>query len=256
MAHVQLQDKYTQIDNELLDALGRIDLSGRQMNIVIVVIRYTFGFHRSEHQLGATYIAKKIGLQKSQIAADLVKLINRKILTVVVDHTKTKARILAVNTNFKEWVSRKPLTVNESTDSAVLKTLDTSVNGFDDHIKDKIKEIINIPFDAVSFRTGEKSITAEVPAIATDQPWHKNSVFTVTQAYQKELSKQYGMPEGKLKKQFEQMDKWLKEKKTTKLNDSNGFISDWLEKHKEDLPDQPKVTLQPISSDTPPWQDN
>jgi phage replication O-like protein O len=50
-----LDNGYTRIANEILEAMAKIKLSPTQYRILFVVWRYTYGFQRKEHKLSLTF---------------------------------------------------------------------------------------------------------------------------------------------------------------------------------------------------------
>ena len=60
MADVQLENGYTRIANELLEAIYSAGFTATQLNIIFVIIRNTYGFSRNDHTLSLNYINKAI----------------------------------------------------------------------------------------------------------------------------------------------------------------------------------------------------
>ena len=79
---VQLENGYTRIANEILDVLAKTSLNGTQRRVLDVVFRQTYGYHRKEHNLSLTFIAKATGIHKKQIQRELSALIERNIIIV------------------------------------------------------------------------------------------------------------------------------------------------------------------------------
>ncbi len=103
MASPQLEDGYTRIANEILEAVYSADLNGTQLKIVLCIWRFTYGFQRKEHALSEIFISKAIGRHKNQVAPEIQKLISRKIILVEKDATFTKPRVLAFNKYNEQW---------------------------------------------------------------------------------------------------------------------------------------------------------
>lgn len=55
---------FTKFDNEIFEMLLRADLNCTQLKIMLAIVRYTYGYHREECLLTASYIAMLTG--KSQ----------------------------------------------------------------------------------------------------------------------------------------------------------------------------------------------
>ncbi len=107
---VQLENGYTRIANEILEALASTDLNGTQRRIIDVVLRQTYGYQRKDHEISITFIANATNIHKKQIQRELNVLIERKIIDVVVEATFNKSRVLSLNKNYKGWLNSSEVT--------------------------------------------------------------------------------------------------------------------------------------------------
>jgi phage replication O-like protein O len=98
-----MKDNFTMIPNELLSAICKIRCSGLHKDIILCVIRYTYGFHRKDGELSLRYIAKYTNHSKARISEGIKELIERKILYVTQNYKNHKPRFLMINSNFKLW---------------------------------------------------------------------------------------------------------------------------------------------------------
>lgn len=114
MASPQVENGYTKIASELLDAIMRYKCGGIQKDIIMCVIRYTYGYQRKEHFLGTGFIANAIGRNSRRVAQEIEKLIERNVLIEVRSYTENSPRILKLNKNYDNWVCAGPLTVSET----------------------------------------------------------------------------------------------------------------------------------------------
>ena len=101
MANPQLEDGYTSIANEYLDALVRANLTGAQYQIMLLVIRQTWGWNKKRDILSYGQIAKKTSLHRHSVIREVKKLVANKLLGV--------ANTLPVNTfelqkDYDKWV--------------------------------------------------------------------------------------------------------------------------------------------------------
>ncbi|QIB26072.1 replication protein [Caloranaerobacter azorensis] len=103
MANPQLENGFTRIANEILEALAKTKLNGTQFRIIMTIFRYTYGFHRKEHEMSETFIAEAVGITKRQVRRELKTLVDNKIIIITKESTYTKARKLKFNKNYKEW---------------------------------------------------------------------------------------------------------------------------------------------------------
>jgi phage replication O-like protein O len=123
MASPQLENGHTRIANELLEAIVRYHCSGAQKDIILAVIRVTYGFRTTSRAIGTAYLAKLTGRHPKKVAADVSVLIQRRVLKQVEGYAMNKARTLALNKNYDDWVSTKSLPVNETVDRVSTKPL-------------------------------------------------------------------------------------------------------------------------------------
>jgi phage replication O-like protein O len=117
VASPQVENGYTRIANELMEVIPLHKFNGTQFRILIVVLRYTYGFQRKSHELSLTFIADSTGMHKQQIKRELDILIKNKVLIEEEPPSFNKSRIIQFNKNYKEWLisrqSAKTLTVNK-----------------------------------------------------------------------------------------------------------------------------------------------
>jgi len=82
MANPQIEEGYTKIANEILEALALNRLSGQEIQIVFVVLRKTYGFNKSEDEISLSQFSDCTGINRPKIVVLLKGLIGKKILTV------------------------------------------------------------------------------------------------------------------------------------------------------------------------------
>ena len=72
---------YTRLDNNILDFLFSCDLSLNELQILIFIIRQTYGFSRFEAQITNSYIAQGTGIDERQVRRVLKKLEEKEIIS-------------------------------------------------------------------------------------------------------------------------------------------------------------------------------
>lgn len=80
MACPQKINGYTGIANEILEKLSSAKLNGCQYAVILVVLRYTYGFQRKEHELSLSFISSATGFDKRQVQRELKALESKKII--------------------------------------------------------------------------------------------------------------------------------------------------------------------------------
>jgi phage replication O-like protein O len=160
VASPQVENGYTRIANELLEAIYSTGFNGTQFKILLCIIRYTYGFKRKSHDLSIGFISKATGVSKRYISAELSRLIDNKVIAVLQEHTDTTSRVLALNKNYKQWTiggtgnhqmnntsTGEP--TQHTTDEELFNTTDEELFTQERNIKENIKEssssINNLP---------------------------------------------------------------------------------------------------------------
>jgi phage replication O-like protein O len=78
----QLEDGYTRIANDIIEALAKVDLTKRERRVIDVVLRETYGFNRKDCRLTLSYIAERTRLQRNHVCETVQRLERRNILLV------------------------------------------------------------------------------------------------------------------------------------------------------------------------------
>jgi phage replication O-like protein O len=127
----QVEDGYTKIANELFQAIYGARFTITQLQIVLCVVRYTYGFNRKTWRLSSSFIASAIGRNQRNIQREINNLIDANVL-IYEQASSTSCRKLGINKRYHNW---KIETYGCTTVS------DTAVAPYKkDNIKDNIKE--------------------------------------------------------------------------------------------------------------------
>lgn len=103
MANPQKENGYTPIANELLEAICKAKLNATQKSIILAVCRFTYGFSRVSCIMSISFVAQAVNLSIRQVSKEMLKLIDQKVIFVVQESTKTKAREIMLNKNYDDW---------------------------------------------------------------------------------------------------------------------------------------------------------
>ena len=77
---LRLEANFTQVPNELLEALARTYLSPNESKIVFFIIRKTFGWHKTEDWIALSQIEEGTGIAKPNVCRSLNSLKRRNII--------------------------------------------------------------------------------------------------------------------------------------------------------------------------------
>lgn len=96
MANPQPEDKYTQIANEILERLIKFHLSPNQWQVVLCIIRKTFGFHKNVDYIANFQIVEATGLCKAVVSRALEALTKMKMI-------QRTGKNIGLQTDWGQW---------------------------------------------------------------------------------------------------------------------------------------------------------
>lgn len=100
-ASPQLENGYTRLANELLDALISAKLTARQWAVFMAVVRKTYGFNKKDDDIGLSQLVGMTGIAKAHVSVAVRELAARRILT---REMGTYGHRLGINKNHKAWI--------------------------------------------------------------------------------------------------------------------------------------------------------
>lgn len=107
MSNPQIENGYTKIANELLEAICKTKLSGQEIRVCLYIIRRTYGyFGNKKSYLKLSTIAYGVGLSIPRASEVVGQLINQKI---ILSKTNGMGRIreLGINKKYGDWNVRQ-----------------------------------------------------------------------------------------------------------------------------------------------------
>lgn len=103
MANPQLENGYMRVANEILDALGKVNLNRAEQKVVWCVLRYTYGFNRKSHGLSASFIAHWGNCSVPAVKRALKVLREANVIIVLNTGERGMTSELAFNKNYDAW---------------------------------------------------------------------------------------------------------------------------------------------------------
>ncbi|MFD1558326.1 replication protein [Paraburkholderia silviterrae] len=97
----QLENGYTRLANELMDALIGARLTARQWAVLMAVIRKTYGFNKKSDDIGLSQLASMTGLAKAHVSVAVRGLVDRRIL---IREVGKFGHHIGVNKRYQTWV--------------------------------------------------------------------------------------------------------------------------------------------------------
>jgi len=103
MASPQIEEGYTKIANELLEALAKIRIPGEARQVLDVVLRKTYGFNKKSDAIALSQFVGFTGLTKVAVCKAIKKLLQIEVIT---QKGNAIAKEYALNKHYDKW---KPL---------------------------------------------------------------------------------------------------------------------------------------------------
>jgi len=104
MAKPQLENGHTQIANELLEQLAKLYLPPNQWQVLLFIIRKTYGFRKKVDYIASPQIIAGTGLGKQVISRALIKLQDRNIII-------RQKKNIGIQKDWERWKSAELLTI-------------------------------------------------------------------------------------------------------------------------------------------------
>ena len=105
----QLEDGYTKIANEILEALAKLMPGLTEGQIIYAILRKTYGWHKKEDKISISQLVEMTGKSKRMIIYALQNLEAKKIVFIkrTTLNKEKQPNTIMFNKNHKEWVVQK-----------------------------------------------------------------------------------------------------------------------------------------------------
>ena len=161
MASPQVENGYTKIANEIMDALSRIRIPGEARQVLDVIIRKTYGFNKKEDAIALSQFCLHTGLNKPHVCQSLLKL---KTMNLVTEKGNEVANIYRFNKDFDTWkplpkkvtLPKKVMTVTEKGNASLPKKVHTKENTTKDNITKEMYVLFEEFWNIYPARNGKK----------------------------------------------------------------------------------------------------
>lgn len=104
MANPQKENGFIPLANEIVDHLVSFPFEGRELSLVMLVIRKTYGFGKKEDWIAISQFADALGIHEKSACRIIKRMVTARLLN------KTKNRY-SFNKNWSEWVVTERLPV-------------------------------------------------------------------------------------------------------------------------------------------------
>jgi phage replication O-like protein O len=107
----EIDDGHTKIANELLDAIIAYDFSKRQLKILLLIMRKTYGWNKSEDDISRSQIVEATGLLNPHVTTAIQELQSKNVL--IISNGKY-AKKYKINKYYDQWRVTETVTITES----------------------------------------------------------------------------------------------------------------------------------------------
>lgn len=165
MANPQAENGHVDIANEIVEALARYRLSGQEWQVIWVILRKTWGWHKKRDRLSLGYIARMTLMKRPAVARAIKKLVNKGVIkkdnsyiniymfnknyetwkTVIKKDTLVSKRVTGVIKKGNKTVIKKDTTTKENTKETIQKKSDIFINAWNDFKEMRKKNNKNKP---------------------------------------------------------------------------------------------------------------
>ena len=119
----QLENGYTRIANEIMDALIAYRIPGEQMQCALLVLRKTYGYGKKSDMIANSQFCEATGLKKPNVCRAINGLVDKNI---VIKKDNTRVPTYQFNKNFKTWKRlSKKITVIKKDNQLLSKKIPT-----------------------------------------------------------------------------------------------------------------------------------
>jgi phage replication O-like protein O len=160
MTSPQIENGYTRIANELLDAIVRYPFSRREYAVVMAIIRMTYGFNKKEDAISGWQLSEMTGIDRSHVSKTINELVKKNVVkkgdSGRISHGQTIA-LLSINKHYKSWETVAEMATDTVADSYTVA---------------KSAPVPNQPTTVAETATETVAELAEQPLL--NQPTHKD----------------------------------------------------------------------------------
>jgi phage replication O-like protein O len=132
VANPQIEDGYTRIANELLEAFAMFRVAGREIQVIWAILRLTYGYGKRTAVIPLRQIAQFTGMNRVEIARLVSNLRYRNILSVT-NNGDRKPLTIGINKDYSKWMAVTNIdAVTNNGNRAVTNNGDRSVTNIGD----------------------------------------------------------------------------------------------------------------------------
>lgn len=105
MASPQIEEGFTKIANEIMDALCHIRIPGEERQVLDCILRKTYGWNKCEDAIALSQFMEMTGLKKPTVCRAINRLLSKKII-IIIEKDNEPAKLYKFIKDYHQW---KPL---------------------------------------------------------------------------------------------------------------------------------------------------
>ena len=121
MANPQAENGHTDIANEILDYLVTFRMSGQEWQVLMFVVRKTYGWHKKQDSISYGQISEFTHIPRRTVIRIIKKLVAKKTLVASGQKDTSHPNIFEFNKNYEEWTSGQKDTGGQKATRVVAK---------------------------------------------------------------------------------------------------------------------------------------
>jgi len=176
MSNPQIENGYTKIANELMDALGGTRVPGEARQVLDVIIRKTYGFNKKSDDIALSQFVNTTGLKKPAVVRAIKKLLDMNMIRVIKKDNKTTTNY-SFNKHYKAWkplskkitLSKKTTGVIEKDKASLSKKIHTKETTTKETLTKDIVEQFEIFWNLYDHKKSKKKTLAKWVKLTDDE---------------------------------------------------------------------------------------
>lgn len=121
----QLENGHVRIANELLDAILAFGFSGRQLHVVLTVMRKTYGYNKKHDDMSASQVGVMCGVSRNHVTETLNQLHEMRVITKRVGEYGC---VIGLNKHYDQWLTSPKKGLVPNRDASPKKGLEVVPN--------------------------------------------------------------------------------------------------------------------------------
>lgn len=222
----QLEDGHIRIANELYDAILSYPFTGRQLKVVLAIMRKTYGFGKKQDDVSASQIGSICGISRTHATSTMNQLAEMNIIT---KKPGVYGSVVGINKAYSTWItSTESVQVSQngtSTDSVqgVPKSTFTSTESVQVDSTESVHTKDNLPKDNTTKAPSEKI------SLSADGEWEH-----IPDALKLVWAKAY--PALSLDAELSKAAAWILSNPKNKKSNYSRFLTNWLSRAQDNAP--------------------